>query len=505
VGPDILRAVAWRVRGLLPSGDIGERAVKSGVWAAAINVLDRVLHLTMLVLLGRLLGPTAFGLLGIALVSLATLRQLSKLGLDAALIQRPEANVDHYLDTVWTLKAVRGALIAAVAVLAAPAVAGFFGDPRAEPILAVVGLSPLLVGIQHPEVVYFRKDLAFHRQFVYRLSGTVGYVGVGLGLAVLLGNVWALVGAYLAEDLLRTLVSYLLSGSLPRPSLDVDAVRELVTYGKWITGSRAFNFLFSRSDDVVVGWLLGAGALGSYQMGYRLARAPSTEVTQVISQVMLPTYAKLQADPEAVREAYFTVLKLITLIAAPMAVGIAVVASPFVETFLGDDWLPMVPAMQLLAVWGLALAIGSSSGSLFKAIGRPDYITKVSAIKTVVLFVLLYPLTVRYGFVGTAAAAVFSPLVTSEPAINYLVVREIDGSYARFARVVGIPLAASLVMGAAVVLVRASVPLRSTVPQFLGLVVFGVVVYAGCLAIVERRLDYGVERLAARLVDRLSS
>jgi O-antigen/teichoic acid export membrane protein len=64
----------------------------------------------VIVFLTRFLDPAAFGLFGIALVTQSALTRLTKLGLDIALIQHRDENVDAYLDTVWTLEMLRGSV-----------------------------------------------------------------------------------------------------------------------------------------------------------------------------------------------------------------------------------------------------------------------------------------------------------------------------------------------------------------------------------------------------------
>jgi len=352
---------------------VAERAVKSGVWASAITASDRVLQIVKLVVVAGLLGPSAMGLMGIALLTLATLDVFTNLGMDVALIQRSEDDVDAYLDTAWVLQLCRGAALAAVAWTAAPFVATFFGEPRSLDLIRVIGFSPLLLGLQNPAVMYFRKNLEFHRQFGYRVTGSLVDMSVALALAVATGSVWALVFGKLAGDATRTGASYVIHDYRPSVAFDLAKGRELFGYGKWILGAGVTSFLLGQGDDVFVGWFLGAASLGLYQLAYRLANAPATEITKVISSTMLPTYSKLQDDPAAVREAYFRVLQFTTLLTFPMSVGIFVTAPSFVAAFLGDAWAPMVPVMRALSAWGLLLSIGANVGPLFRALGRPDH------------------------------------------------------------------------------------------------------------------------------------
>jgi PST family polysaccharide transporter/lipopolysaccharide exporter len=491
-----------RLRGLLartvPTGGLTQRAVKSGAWASAITVSDRGLQIVKLVVVAALLGPEALGLIGIALLTLAVLEVFSNLGMDVALIQRREENVDAYLDTAWVMQTARGLVLAAVAWVAAPGVAAFFNEPSSVDIVRAMGLSPLLLGLRNPAVMYFQKNLEFHRQFGYQVSGTVLDVTVAVALAVATGSVWALVFGKIAGDATRLLVSYLIHGYRPSPRFELVRARELFGYGKWIMAAGVSAFLLGQGDDVFVGWFLGASALGLYQLAYRLANAPAREITMVVSTTMLPTYAKLQDDLPAVREAYFRVLQFTSFLTFPMSVGILLTTPAFVAGFLGEAWLPMVPVMQALTLWGLLLSVGANVGPVFRALGRPDLETKVQFGKLVLVAVLIYPLTDAYGLLGTAAAVILASLLVSEPLANYLGLKLVGGTARRFARTLAYPAVTSLAMGAVVYAVRESVTLPAAV-EFVVLAVVGVAAYAAAVFVVESTTDYGLRTVLATI------
>jgi PST family polysaccharide transporter/lipopolysaccharide exporter len=487
------------VRTLLPTGSVAERAVKSGVWVGATNVVARSLSLVRLVVLASLLSPDAFGLMGIALLTTSALNQVSQPGVDEALVQRADENVDEYLDTAWTVKLLRGVLAAGVTYLVAPYAGAFFGEPRAVGIIRAVSVVPVLVGLQNPRIVYFQKDLQFHKRLVHQVSGTAVDTAVALAAAVALGSVWALVAGLLAGKVIRLVVSYAIHGYRPRPSFDRERAVELISYGKWITGLSVLVFLTNSGDDAFVGWLLGSSALGVYQLAYQLSNAPATEISQVISTVVFPAYSKVQDDVAQLREGYFRTLTLTAFCSFPTAVGIVVVAPPFVHGFLGEKWAAAVPIIQILAIWGLLRALGSTSGPLFQAVGRPDLSTKIQAGKVVLVALLIYPLAQRFGLAGVAAVVVLNSVVFSEPVVYYLAMETLDGSYRRLARTLLVPGAASVAMGLAVLAVRESVGLPPAV-EFAVLVVVGVAAYAGLFAVIERRFDYGIEPLLRTMV-----
>ncbi|WP_458210698.1 lipopolysaccharide biosynthesis protein [Haladaptatus sp. NG-SE-30] len=481
----------WLKRTLTPGGGVSERAVKSGIWASMANVVGRGLQLVKLVVLGTILPPTEFGLVAIALLALAAMNRSSKLGVQEALIQREEDDVDDYLDTAWTLETLRGVLLASITFLAAPTIAAFFDAPRAVDVVRAMALVPLVTGIQNPGIVYFRKDLTYHKEFVYLVGKAVVSVTVAIVMAYQLRNVWALVYGDIAGVVTATLLSYVLHDHRPRPQLNVGHTRELIGYGKWITASGLVVFLITEGDDVFVGWLLGTTALGLYQYAYKLSNAPATEVTKVLSNVIFPTYSKLQNDAANLRRAYFKTVQLTTFVSIPLGVGIVAVAPTFVRAFLGDEWVPAITVMQLLALWGLLRSIGATTGPLFQAVGKPDIPTKIQVGKLVIIALTIYPATAAYGIVGAGAVIVGNALLFSTPVSTYLGVRVVGGSHRRFLRIVAYPLAASGVMYAAVLFVGMNSPVGG-IPKFVLMVVTGIVVYGAAILSMETWGGYGL-------------
>jgi PST family polysaccharide transporter/lipopolysaccharide exporter len=486
-----LRAVT---RSFAPGGDLATRTARSGVWMTALNVSRRALELVALLVLARLLTPDDFGLLGIALLVLTGLDRFSQLGFTSALIQNREENVDRYLDTAWSLQLLRGLILGGVTLLIAGPAADFFNEPAVEPILQVVALTPVLAGFENPGVIYFQKDLEFHRQFVHLMSTSVVYVGVTIALAFLWGNVWALVVGKVVSEVSQTVVSYLIHGYRPRPKLDREAASELIGFGKWVTVSSIIYFLADEGDDFVVGWLLTAASLGFYRLAYRLALTPVSEVTGVVSTVMFPAYSKLQDDLRAVREAFFKTIQLTTALTFPIGVGILVVAPLFVEGVLGTEWTPMVEALQILSVYGLIISLAASFGPVWLALGRPDITAKIGALRVAVMAVIIYPATTEFGLVGTAGAVIAAYLLGGLPADLFLAKRHMGLGLTRFAHELAFPAAAAGSMGAVVWTVREALVIEAALLELAVLVALGVVVYAAVAVALVRGFGWQLEQ-----------
>jgi PST family polysaccharide transporter/lipopolysaccharide exporter len=473
--------------------------VKSAIWLLSQNAVGRILQLITLIVLARLIGPTEIGLMGIALLSLAAVNKFTNIGLNAALIQQKEENVDEYLNTTWMLEIGRGVLIGGSLFLAAPLIASVFNEPRATDVIRVIALSPIFLGLRNPGVVYFQKDLNFHKLFVYEIGTQVIQAAVAIGYVLISPTVWAYVFGFVFADLFQAMISYFLHGYRPWPQFDRSAAEELINYGKWITGTSILHFLYSEGDDAVVGWLVGPAALAFYRYGYRFSNAPATELGQVVASVMFPAFSKVQDDIETLRTTYLQSLQMTAFVSFPAAFGIAAVAPTFVRAFLGSEWNATILPMQILAFYGLLSAVGQTFGPLWKAMGRPDYVTKLSALRVAILAILVIPITSEYGVVGTAALVTGVYVFPMMPIDLYLVTDTLEMSMTRLANEFVYPFVASLVMGLVVYQVQLSFSIHPMI-DFVLLVGLGVVVYALAVLLLDRQFDWGVTYHLRRMV-----
>lgn len=480
---------------LVPRGSVFQQAAKGGVWMTGIRVLSQGSYLVMLLVLARLLSPHDFGMLGIALLTLSATKKFSNIGINTALIQRKAKDIDEYLNTAWVLNIGRGALIAVVLFLAAPFIARFFGEPNSglPAVIRVIGFSPLMYGLQNPAVVYFQKDLEFHKEFVYQTTSSFVRFGVGVGYAFVSPTVWALVAAYMGVNATKLLLSYTLHDYRPWPSVDRTALSELVDYGKWITGSSITHFIYSEGDDAFVGWFLSATALGFYQYAHRIADMPASQFTEVITTVTFPAYSKLQDDPEGLRNALLGTTRLVAVVAFPVSVGTALIAPSFVPVVLGEEWTPMVLPLQLLSVFGLIHAITRHFGGVFNALGRPDYNMKIDVIRIACLAAVIWPATARWGFAGTAGAVIAVYVFPTFPLDVYAVSTLVRARPLEIFHEYAYPAGGSAVMFVSLryahglVDVSPAVELLLTVPA-------GAVVYAFTVLLLDELSSWGIRR-----------
>ena len=154
---------------------------------------------------------------------------------------------------------------------------------------------------------------------------------------------------------------------------------------------------------------------------------------------MLFRSSKLQGDIPRLREAYLKVLQLTAFLSFPIAGLIFVLAPDFTTIFLGEKWMPMVPAMQVLVFAGLVRSIAATSGPIFHSVGKPKIDTKLQVIRLSVLAILIYPFTNKWGITGTSFV-VFLSIFISNVGFSLMAMKITKCGIGNFAKTIMFPL-----------------------------------------------------------------
>ena len=476
-----------------PKKTLPQKMVQGGAWISSLRIARKVFSLIRLIIIGRILDPSDFGLMGIALLTMAALETFSSFGFKQALVQKKE-NTTSYLDAAWTVLIIRGFVVFVTLYLVAPFVAVFFNTPAVVPIIQVLGFLAFFQAFSNIGVIFFRKELEFNKVFIYRFVGISTNFIVAVVAAIILRSVWALVLGLLAEKVVSLIISYLIHPYRPHPSKDIEKAKELFGFGKWILGSSILNFVGEHIDDIFVGRVLSATALGFYQMAYRISNMLETEITNVISSVAFPAYAKIQDQQSRLQKAYFRIMRLIFAVSLPITIGMVLLAPEFTQIFLSEKWMPMVTAMQLLAVAGLIKSIVSAGSPLFVGSGYPNYEFYMQLIRGLTIIIVIYPLIIFMGISGAALGVILS--ITGMLVIWYPLSQKITKvSWRKYFDTFWPPLFCSSFMAGSIYIAKlywnpVQQPLGMAVLMFVTIVVMSICIYIAAMFLLQKYYPY---------------
>lgn len=404
------------------SSGLGRVAVSGAGWQSISYVGGKLLVLVSTAILARLLTPSDFGLVALALVFVTYAEVVADLGVAQALIYlQPRRS---YADAAIVLSAVWSVTLVLVAVVSAPAVAAFFDRPDVTPIFRVLSLSLLLNGIGQVPDALLRRDLKFRTQIAGNLAraGAQGVASVAFALAGL--GPWAIVFGQLVGEAAWAGTLWALVDYRPRRGfyrLGRDDVKDLVGYGAPAAGNALVLSLVFNIDYLIVGRRLGARALGFYTLAFRVPQMLIIQVFYILSTVTFPLYARVRDSGERLRSGYLLAVKLQAVFGVIAGVTLAVTAGDLVPLVFGERWTPSVVPLRALALYATFRSLGIGAVDLLKAIGRPALAFRLSLLRLALVAPLLWVLAGR-GIDevswGQAAAAALLAVVVQAVAVR---------------------------------------------------------------------------------------
>lgn len=385
-----------------PSTPLGARMVTAAQWQFGSSLVRNLLQFAVTVLLARLLSPSDFGLVALALIVLVFAEMVVDLALGPALIQREEIT-GRQVRVAYTVSSLIGFGVAALLFAGAPLFAWLLGNEAVAVVLRCQALICVFSGLGATARALLQRRLDFRGLFFANLAGDgLGYAVTGIGLALLGFGVWSLVWGGIVRAALQGVVALVWVRHSLRPLLALDELRELLGFGFGVILNRAVCYLSYNGDNFVVGRWLGPAALGLYSRAFQLAQLPSNQFGDVTWNVLFAAYSRLKDDQARAARAYLKGVQLNALGVAPVMAGMIVSGPHLVVGLYGPQWVEATLAFQVLCAVGLFRAIYASTGALTHAFGEVYAEMRRQAVYAVLLIGAAL-IGLRWGIAGAAA------------------------------------------------------------------------------------------------------
>jgi lipopolysaccharide exporter len=396
-----------------PAPSTERRLFTGSAWLGAAQVVGSLMTLVSGLLVVRLLPQHDIGLMGIALLASRVISELTYPGVEKALIQR-ESSIRDYLNVAWSIGVVRGGALSAVLLLAAYPLSRWYGEPRLLPVLLLTALVPGLGGFANVGPVYFTRELDFRALFLLRSAHAISALVISVPAILLLKNIWALVLSHLGGALIAFALSYAVHPYRPRWEWEPGKVKELWSYGKWLTLTAILVFVVTQGDDVFVSKYFGPAMLAVYQLAYDFANLPTTHVSHVLGLSSFPVYSRLQADVARLRSAWMNVMRGVMLFSSAVTAIVMVMIPYIVEHVVGPRWSTAIPLIQILVIAGFVRSFQALAGPMFQAVARTDLDFRLNLPRFFVVVLGIWPACAYWGIEG-ACWVVVASIVASLP------------------------------------------------------------------------------------------
>ncbi len=351
-----------------------KRAALSGVkWTLTSTGLSTVIQFVQVAVLARLLEPADFGLMAMVWILLNFSLLFMDMGIGQAIIQKQDISREQLSSLYWA-NIIIGFIVFGFTVSATPLVVALYSEPRLYTLTPAAALLLGIVPFGAQFQLLLQKELRFKTLAVIEIIGAVVAATVAISAAFAGQGVFSLVFGQLSGGAISTLLLVITGWGRWRPTLHFRRadLKGLIGFGFYQLGERVLNLLFSRTDQLLIGALLGPLALGYYSLAWNLVILPSSKINPVLTRVAFPLFAGVQNEIERLRRGYMILLRVVSSVNAPILFGCAATAPTLVVVVYGEQWTPAIPLVQLLAGVGLLRSMINPIGTLLLARGRAD-------------------------------------------------------------------------------------------------------------------------------------
>lgn len=385
------------------------KIINSLIWKFTERISAQAITFFVSIILARLLNPNDYGVIAIVLIFMNIADVFANAGFGSALIQKKNAdNLDF--STVFYFNICFSVIIYLIIYIFSPYIAHFFNLPILIETLNISALRIPIAAINSVQYAYISRNMQFRKFFLGTLSGTIVSAFIGIIMAYQGYGIWALIGQYLSNAVVNTMVLFVLIKWHPQMIFSLKRLKSLFDYGWKILVSNLIDSGYASLNSLLIGKFYMPIDLAYFDTGKKFPMVIINNINITINSVLFPALASEQDEPEKVKAHTRKAIQIGSYIMWPIMLGMAACAENIVSLVLTDKWLPTVPYLQIACVTYGLWALHTISLQGIKAIGRSDILLKLEVIKKVTGIIALL-IALQYGVVAIAYSTMVATIV----------------------------------------------------------------------------------------------
>ena len=401
--------------------NLQKRALGGMIWKFLEKICGQGMQLVIQIVLARLLLPEEYGLVGLLTIFITISDVFILQGLTTALIQKKSADEKDY-SSVFFANIAMSCVLYAILFLIAPIIASFYNEPSLTDIMRVLSLNVLFGAFAAVPNAILSRKLDFKKSFIRNISNVSVQGIVGITFAFLGAGAWAMVYSKVFGTLVGALVLMATVDWWPKLTFSFERVKKLFSFSSKVLATNLLNTVFNNIHSLIIGKAFNTAELGYYQRGQQTPQVAMTSLDGSMTEVLYPTFSKLQNDVRALKAAVSKSISASMFIVLPAMFGMMAIAEPLTLVLLTEKWLPSVPFMQLSCIICMFWPLAHRTHAL-NALGKSNVTLKLSLIGkgiTLLMIFVCIPMGIYAIMLGTIVAATINLFITSYYVKKYI-------------------------------------------------------------------------------------
>lgn len=382
--------------------DLKKKAIKGGAITVSAQIATILIQLISIVAMSRLLPPEDFGIIAMITAITAFMGLFRDMGLSTASIQKGLLSHEQTNMLFW-LNVVAGTILMLMVMALSPVIAWFYKKQELTAVTLLLSTTFLFSSLGAQHAALMKRELRFKPLAIADVSGAMVNLGLSIAFALCGWRYWSLALGTVAGTFITSVLYLMFSQFKPTLPRKASGIRQLLGFGAHVTGFETVNYFSRNFDNILIGRVWGAVALGFYSRAYQMMMLPIVSLRTPINTVAFPLLSKLQSQPDEFRRYYRQINSLLAFLSMPLMAFLTTNAEPVVQVALGKQWTGIVPIFIYLGLAGFIQPVAGLRGLVMLSLGKSRRYL-IWGIVNAIVMCLSFCIGIAWGGAGVACA-----------------------------------------------------------------------------------------------------
>lgn len=370
-----------------------EKTAKGLLWRGTSNIAQQFLNLTFGIFLGRILDPEDYGLVAVLGVFTVIVGVLQDGGFTAALTNKKDVKHEDYNAIFW-FSLLLSIFMYVLLFFASPFIATFFDEPRYILLSRFLFLSFLITGLGTVPAAYLFKNLKVKERSITDIVSLLSSGIIAIVLALNGFSYWGIAIQTVVYAFVGTCLRWYYTKWKPTFQINFTPLKEMIGFSSKLIFTNIFFQIANHIYTLVLGKFYDPDLTGYYYQGNKWQTQASSIITNTFSHITQPLFVQADINNSDPVKVFRKLLRFASFLSFPFMLGLAFIGKEFILIALGEKWLPVVPILQILCIWGAFLPIWRLYNELLISKGKSNYYLMINILvgSLQILFAfLMYP------------------------------------------------------------------------------------------------------------------
>ena len=335
-----------------------EKTSKGLFWGGLSNGLLQLMNLLFAVIIGRILNPSDFGVVGVLTIFSAIASTMQESGFTAALVNRKEVDARDYNSVFWFNVLMSAALYLLLFFLA-PFIARFFHNPVLVRLSRFTFLGFLIGSFGTAQNACLLKNMKVKQKALASITSVVVAGTLSVVLALNGFSYWGIAIQNVVSVTVNTLCLWIASSWRPSFHISLRRAWDMFGFSVKILITNVVAMANYHLFSVVFGRYYSEYEVGVYNQANKWNAAGYSTIDGLVHSVVLPALVEARDDKVRQTRVFRKMIRFVAFVSFPLMLGLSLIAPDFITIFLTDKWAESGSLLRLLCVGGSVYSIAT--------------------------------------------------------------------------------------------------------------------------------------------------